>query len=524
MQTKSLILTTFLMACGGDDQALTAFAPAEDERAGAGGDGGGDGGGGDADGGGGGSDTGAPPEPPEPEAKRPPAAASAYVFVPNPDRGTVTQITADTLQVVTRPVGVEPTAVQVTADGAWAVVLNEGSDDLTVLEVASTASARSVGLRPNLNALRLSGDGAWAVAWHDSAEPDRSEGASSYNEVSLVRLGAMEHWPLIVGYNPRQVRFTDDHARLLVVSDDYLCIIALDAAGPTTRRVRISDDTFDPPAAEELLLSPDGRVAILRQFGENNLTVVDLETGTVERVAVGDTPTDIDLSADGAELIAVARGSNELWIYAMDDIFATPRVLPLPEGLVFGSLVLTPDDARGLLYSSSSAAPLLAIWDRAAPEDAALAVYGLVKGIADIEVMADGQRALVRHQRTSNGDLAADSPFYNREAITLLSLQDAFTNPIRLDATPTTLAARGDGQVGVLQMEGASSVLRLDFDRMLHDEVPLRSAVEHVGALPGTDLVFASQAHELGRISFYDTESGALQTITGFELNAAVSR
>ena len=517
MPSKPLIFIIFLLGCGASgDQAFGAFdESAYDDRAGGADDGGS---------GSGAYDTGAPPEPPEPEPGRPPAAAPSDVFVPNPDRGTVTQVTVDSLRVITRPVGVEPTSVQVTADGAWAVVLNEGSDDLTVLEVASSTSARSVGIRPNLNAMRLSGDGAWAAAWHNSAEIDRSEGSSSYNELSLVRLDAMQHWPLIVGYNPRQVRFTDDHARLLVVSDDYLCIIDLDDDEPTTRRVRISDDTVDPPAAEELLLSPDGSAAIVRQFGENNLTIVDLNTGEVEQVPVGDTPTDIDLSADGAELIAVARGSNELWIYAMDDLFASPRVIPLPPGLVFGSLVLSPDDARGVLYSSSSAAPLLAIWDRAAPEASALTVYGVVKGIADIQVTADSQRALVRHHRTSNGDLSADSPFYNREAITLLSLEDAFTNPIRLDAAPKTLAERGDGQVGVLQMEGAASVLRIDFARMLHDEVPLRSAVEHVGMMPGRDLAYASQAHDLGRISFYDTETRALQTITGFELNAAVSR
>lgn len=496
--------------CSSGSQALAVYAMPDLERPSPTADGSGAG------------DTGAP-EAPEPEPPRPPAAAPRYVFVPNPDRGTVTRVDADSLQVTTTAVGVEPTAVEVTADGGSAVVLNEGSDELTVLAVESLSGA-SVSLRPNLNALRLSGDSQWAVAWHDGAEPDRSEGSSSYNEVSLVRLDGLAHYPLIVGYNPRQVRFTADHSRMVVVSDDYLCIVDLRDDEPTPVRVRISDDTVSPPEAEELLLSPDGATAIVRQFGENSLTLVDLETGEARSLPVGDNPTDIDLSADGAEAVAVARGSNELWVYDMRDLFAPARVIALPAGMTFGSLVLTPDDRAGLLYSTSSGAPLFAAWDRAAADTESPAVFGLVKGVADIEVLPGSLRALVRHAPASNGELDTGSPFYNREAITLLSLEDSFTNPIRLDAPPAELARRDDGQVGVLRMEGADSVLRLDFDRMLHDEVPLSSAVEHVGMMPGRALSYASQAHDLGRISFYDTDTGALETITGFELNAAVAR
>jgi len=40
--------------------------------------------------------------------------------------------------------------------------------------------------------------------------------------------------------------------------------------------------------------------------------------------------------------------------------------------------------------------------------------------------------------------------------------------------------------------------------------------------LPTTDYAFASQEHDLGRISFYDTDTEALETITGFELNGEI--
>ena len=70
-------------------------------------------------------------------------------------------------------------------------------------------------------------------------------------------------------------------------------------------------------------------------------------------IAVGENPTDMDVSPDGAEAIVVARGSKELWVYDLSDPTLPPSVLPLPEEEVFGSLILSPDSSQGLslLYS-----------------------------------------------------------------------------------------------------------------------------------------------------------------------------
>jgi DNA-binding beta-propeller fold protein YncE len=190
----------------------------------------------------------------------------------------VTRIEVATLSVITAPVGAGPTEVVVSPDNSVAAVFNEGSDDLTVLDTEALTQS-TVGLRPNLNQIVMSGDGEWVAAWHDGALEDTSVGATSYNEVSLVHLGRLDHTPLIVGYNPRQVRFTADHQRLLVVSDDYLAIVDLTADALEPVRVRIAADALDAPVAEELVLTPDGQTAIIRQFGATELVVVDLVTG-----------------------------------------------------------------------------------------------------------------------------------------------------------------------------------------------------------------------------------------------------
>ena len=45
-------------------------------------------------------------------------------------------------------------------------------------------------------------------------------------------------------------------------------------------------------------------------------------------------------SPDGRRAVAVARGSNELWVYDLADVFAPAEVIALPEGEVLGSLAL----------------------------------------------------------------------------------------------------------------------------------------------------------------------------------------
>lgn len=505
-----------LGGCGAGDQALSLY---DSGYASGGSDGASD----DYGDGGGSADDGYEPEEPERDLGRPPAATPRYVFVANTERDTVTRIEVGTLAVLTAPVGARPTQVVVSPDNSVAAVFNEGSDDLTVLDTEALTQA-SVGLRPNLNQITMSGDGAWVAAWHDGGLEDTSEGATSYNEVSLVNIERLDHAPLIVGYNPRQVRFTPDHQRLLVVSDDYLAIVDLTADALEPLRVRIAADTLDAPVAEELVLSPDGQTAIIRQFGATELVVVDLVTGSVGAVPVGDNPTDIDVTPDGAQAVAVARGSNELWIYELADVFAEPEVIVLPGEVPFGSVVMSPDNTRGLLYSSVSGVPAFAAWDRGAAPEESISLYGLLKPVSTMSLSPDGAAAVVVHPRYSNGDLDSSSPFYDLDALTLVDMADYFTNPIRLVAAPEQLASTRDGALGFLTLTGTASLLQLDYARLIHDEVPLSSAAAHLGVLPEGRTVYVSQEHPLGRISFYAPDSGDLQTITGFELNAAIER
>jgi DNA-binding beta-propeller fold protein YncE len=453
-----------------------------------------------------------------------PASTNVYVFVANASRNTVSRIDVADLGVLTTEVGIDPSVVETTDDYTMAVTFNQGSDSISIID-AATLDVVEVEVRDNFNTMKMSPDGNWVICYHDADADDSSSsgGAQSFNEVSLVNLFTHEHTAMVVGFNPRDVQFSEDSTMAVVVSDAYLAVIDLIEESPSPNRIQISEDLIDPPLAEEVLLVPDGSYAFVRQFAATELVVVDILSELVDWVEVGDNPTDIDVTPDGTQAVAVARGSGELWVYDLADPYAEPEVVTLPEGEVFGSVVMSPDGSKGLLYSTASGMSRFASWDRNAedPEES-IEVRSLVKPVDSIAVSPTGGTALIFHDKSNGEDVDSGSAFYGEYALTMIDLSDFFANPLLLPAEPTGYADTEDGQTGFFVMDGEAYLEVLHYDSLLYDEVELKSDPVHLGVLPETRTAYISQEHDLGRISFYDADAEELETITGFELNAGI--
>jgi DNA-binding beta-propeller fold protein YncE len=212
-----------------------------------------------------------------------------------------------------------------------------------------------------------------------------------------VDLENQTHFQAMAGSYPHDVQYTEDGLMAVVISDDYLSAIDLSGEEPALCCIAIADDLVNPPRAEEVLLDPEGRYAIVRQYGVNELVLVDFAEGSssqVSMLAVGENPTDMDVSPDGSQAIVVARGSKELWIYDLADPTLAPTVLAMPEDEIFGSLILSPDSSQGLLYSTASAQSTMGVWSR---DDDEIVVRGLVKPVSNIGVSPTGETAVVFH-------------------------------------------------------------------------------------------------------------------------------
>ena len=451
-----------------------------------------------------------------------PAATESYIFVVNSARNTVSRIAVPELDVRTVEVGVNPKVVIATPDNERAVVFNEGTDDVTIID-ADTMETSTIAVREHFNAMVMSPDGVWVACYRDpDEESDESGqgGAQSFNEVSLVNTITGEHFLKVVGYNPRQVKFTDDSSLALVVSDEYLAVIDLLQANPPVRMIQVAEDLLDPPPAEEVEVSPTGTFAFVRQFGEDNIVIVDLASDLVDRVPVGLNPTDLDLSPDGLTAVVVSRGSNELYVFDAADPTVVPTVVTLPETELLGSIQFSPDNTKAVLYTTAADINHYTTWDIATDT---FTVRSLQKPVAGVNISPDGGTLLVFHEKLRDApDTPTDNPFYRHDALTLISLDDFRQNTLLLAAEPTAWANSTDGAWGFFVMEGEPYLEVLDYAELHHDEIGLRSDPVHVGVLPGTTYAFVNQEHDLGRLSFYDPTTDALETITGFELNSGI--
>lgn len=286
-----------------------------------------------------------------------PAQTDVYVFIANPDRDTVTRVNVTTLEVRTTDVGRDPEAVLTTRDNRTCVVFNRGADSVTILDTDTLAS-RTVGVRDDFNRMVMSPDGRWVALWHDvaSERPDDPppDGVQSYNEVSFVDVVTGEHFPMAVDYNPREIQFTADGALAAVVTATSLGVVDLLARPLAPHLIALTDLLVDAPTAEEVVIAPDGSYAFVRQFGAENIVIVDLLAETATDVPVGLNPTDIDITPDGAQAVVVSRGSHELSLFDVTDPFQPPAILGLPPDVSLGSLLIDPTGRKAVLYTTAS--------------------------------------------------------------------------------------------------------------------------------------------------------------------------
>ncbi len=449
-----------------------------------------------------------------------PAATDAYVFVANPGRDTVTRIAVSDLAVLTTEVGHIPSTVQTTSDYSLAITLDEGDDSVTVI-AAETMEAVSVEIRDNMNSLSLSPAGDWAMTWYD---PDKeslgdSNGVVSFNEVSFIRLDPPTHVPMAVGYNPKGVRWSDDGKLAIVVSDGSLSVVDLTAATPSPTRIMLAEDELDAPVAEEVVLTPDGLYAFVRQREVETLQIVDLAAGTVTPVDVGEDPTDMDVTPDGQRLAVVARSARQIWSYDVDDPFATPSLLDFPSDTAWGAVSFAHGGDTAILYTSSALVASLAVWDTTTD---LFDERSLIKPVKTIALSPVGDVAMVFHTKEDAEDTDPSEEFYNEWAVTLMETDGLGENRMVVEAEPTGYSVTDDDRWGFYVMEGVPTLEALSFESLLPEHLKLASDPVFVGTLPGRTLAWTSQQHELGRISFYDPDADELNTITGFELNSDI--
>lgn len=480
------------------------------------------------------------------------AATDEYVFVPNSseESTTVARISGQDLAVTPIRVGREPTQVvasQLDGEGAVAYVLSEGADTVAIVRADEANADGDIPVTllrapSEVNAFALSPDGRKLLAYIDpNKELDPSDGVASLQTAALVKFGATAAddalYQLSVSRLIRDIEFTDDSSQAFLVGREGVNQIVFDEiTGDALIRplsLGLSDSAF-PPEDFEVEVAGDGSYMAVRSSAFAGVALYDLtmEAAAPKLLELDGIPTDIDLieSGDERQVIVTVRNAGQIVLVDVDGAFAEEPDAARPISISSeqaGLAQIVPGGAEILLYSTLPLVPDLGIYDVEEDELRSLALRNKIRSVA---VSEDGTTAVVVHEARDNA--TASDPvlqaFQRSEGLTIVDLPSGYRRPIALEspaaATLITQDSEGNGVLYVMLQSPSDTtpegLLRVDLRTFRTDFTELPRKPIEMGVVAGK--VFVSQESDVGRLTFFDVDTQAQRTISGYELNAGI--
>ena len=488
----------------------------------------------------GGSDEPYVPEQEERFSFQAPRSSRNFVFVANTSLDSVAKVDASTLEVVSIEVGDHPTVVRTFRDENLAVVLNTGSDEVSVIR-AGDASDYVINrdLPPDLNGLVLAPNGDYALAYYDFQaaleDPELASDAPPFQDVALVRLaeGEEQVFNLTVGFQVLDVEFDEAGERAFIITRTGVSVVQMGAIDADRAIPPVSLTEFQESQDEtdrEVEITDDGRFAFVRTAGLEGVNVVDLESARTTLVAMSATPTDLDIIPGQSRALAVVRQTRELVIVDLPQAIDDPesvRVISLgdePAGLA----ELTPDAQRALVFTSAENRETITVVEL---ESGRFETHPLRKGVRSVAISPSGDRAIIFHNRLPGEPIPGEDVDDFIDKSWGYSLFDISTGDAKLETVPAKpgefVFSEETGRLYVL-LEDANEDVRqvevIDLAARRSDSVRLGSPPEHVGLIPndGDPRVYISQEHPVGRMTFIDELTRDVKTVTGYQLNSLI--
>jgi hypothetical protein len=133
----------------------------------------------------------------------------------------------------------------------------------------------------------------------------------------------------------------------------------------------------------------------------------------------------------------------------------------------------------------------------------------------------DARHAVVLHDKTAATATDPATP----GAFSLVPIADTLpARIVAMQAAPAAVAV-GNAHAIVAERDDQANVFGAYLARMpelAEERYPLASPPIAAGLVPAANRAFVAQAHPEGRLTFFDLDTGAARTLTGFELSSRV--
>ena len=397
-------------------------------------------------------------------------SAGGSLYALNEVFGRVVRIDPEDGSARTVAVGRRPETLVATADGAWVVTLSR--EDHTLWAVRTDGmDAIPVEIRPNHNTIAVSPSAAsrFVVTYVDLTRLGALDidGSASLNEVTVVDLQA--NTPLatsvVVGFNPKQVVFTPDGTRAVVLSESFASIVDLAAPADPVRIPLGANTTSDPVTPETVLVTPDNGQAIVARRASADVFVIELDPPSVNIVDFKIVPTRFVASSDGTTVVAISAFQSTVALF--DLATGTVRLAAAEGGITDAAVPPDPADRRVLLWGAGLPAEQAYSLDL---DTAQITTIRLVNAPTRIAVGPGGTSVILqRPQPTANGD-ETTALFDQNESLSILDPEERLITPHFLESQPIDVAFAGDiegRRLAVVTLRDAGRLAVIDLDTLL---------------------------------------------------------
>jgi hypothetical protein len=487
-------------------------------------------------------DTWLPPEVEEPTDFHAPRGSNRFVFLSNPVGDNVVVIDSQRLTLELVEVGDTPTELATLGAEDAAVVIDSGSDDVAVIRAAPglPADVAFEAIAPGANAVSVSPDGRHGITFYDV---DSRIGTRPPNmqEVTLLVFDPAEarrSQRTTVRSLPVAVDWTSDGTTAFVIGWDGMTVVDFALVGEGYRPTNISFGTTVDPAdpfgteiarrMDNVDVSGDGRLAVLSKADAAELLLLDIETQVITPIALPSAPTDVDLADDGLFALAALRDERQVARVDLADPSAPLVYLTTVSGVVPGQVVIAPEADLAVVFSNAAEFEAIGVLDMLSGDTT---VVPLQKSVRAVAITPTGEAAVVIHNK-KDGDpddprldpvTDLDEIIDRTYGFSLVRFNDGLVVRQETPCDPGTWLVYPDAHKAFLTLRddaaGVRDVLVADLIDFVTDTVHLGSPPASLGLAPLTRKVFVGQEHATGRITFISADTGAVQTVTGFELN-----
>jgi hypothetical protein len=363
----------------------------------------------------------------------------------------------------------------------------------------------------HMNSLAWSPDGRVAVAYldYEAGTDIEIDGVVDLTEVLFIPLDGGAPRAVSIGFSPRNILFTPDDGRAVIMSRSEVVVVSLDTfeVVVTYPLVLDSDQEVNP---KDAVLTPDGRYALVSVEGSSELYKLDLQSPTIDIEDLDAPPSDMIVSEADDAVVIVYDSLNRV-----DVLDLTSFELKEPVALDDAMNGVLLSDGQAFLYNSTSSSHDVYTLDLETTE---LIEHRVENPVDDMRLSPAGGYAVgtLRPEGTSGSGLEQyqDANW----GLSVVDLVDNEAISLVLESRPVglELVEQGDTTYALVLLEGRDTVLQLDLSAPSQPtELELEAPPTGIGALPDGRFSITHDA-PLGLITFLDPATGKTTPAAGF--------